>query len=52
LAVTTVPHLAILDRNGHQSGGAVDDIMPLGDMAEKWRAMGWNGHWKISAAKG
>lgn len=38
--------VAILDRNGHQSGGAVDDIMPLGDMAEKWRAMGWD-LWEI-----
>jgi len=38
--------VAILDRNGHQSGGAVDDIMPLGDMAEKWRAMGWD-VWEI-----
>ena len=34
--------VAILDRNGHQSGGAVDRIMPLGDMADKWRSFGWN----------
>ncbi len=34
--------VAILDRNGHQSGGAVDRIMPLGDMADKWRSFGWD----------
>ena len=34
--------VAILDRNGHQSGGAVDEIMPLGDMAAKWIAFGWD----------
>lgn len=34
--------VAILDRNGHQSGGAVDQIMPLGDMADKWRSFGWD----------
>ena len=34
--------VAILDRNGHQSGGAVDWIMPLGDMADKWRSFGWD----------
>lgn len=34
--------IAILDRNGHQSGGAVDDIMPLGNMAERIAAFGWD----------
>lgn len=34
--------VAILDRNGYQSGGAVDDIMPLGDMGDKWRSFGWD----------
>ena len=38
--------VAILDSNGLQSGGAVDDIMPLGDMADKWRALGWD-VWEI-----
>lgn len=34
--------VAILDRNGHQSGGAVDGIMPLGDQAARWEAFGWD----------
>ena len=34
--------VAILDFNGHQSGGAVADIMPLGNMAAKWEAFGWD----------
>lgn len=34
--------IAILDNNGHQSGGSVEDIMPLGDMADKWRSFGWD----------
>lgn len=41
--------VAILDYNRHQSGGAVDDIMPLDPVADKWRSFGWdvwevNGH--------
>jgi len=34
--------IAILDNNGMQSGGAVQDIAPLGDIAAKWRAFGWD----------
>jgi transketolase len=34
--------VAILDNNGMQSGGAVKDIAPLGDIGAKWRAFGWN----------
>jgi len=34
--------VAILDSNGMQSGGAVSDILPLGDVSEKWRAFGWD----------
>lgn len=34
--------VAILDRNGHQSGGAVNDIMPLGNMAERIASFGWD----------
>jgi transketolase len=38
--------VAILDRNGFQSGGAVGDIMPLGDQAARWRSFGWD-VWEI-----
>lgn len=34
--------IAILDRNGHQSGGAVNDIMPLHDVAAKVESFGWD----------
>lgn len=34
--------VAILDNNGMQSGGAVDSIAPLGDIAAKWAAFGWD----------
>ena len=34
--------IAILDNNGMQSGGAVGDIMPLGDVAAKWASFGWD----------
>lgn len=34
--------IAILDHNGVQLDGTVDDIMPLGDIAAKFRAFGWN----------
>lgn len=46
-AIISAPHfkagnlVAILDRNGHQSGGAVDEIMPLGNIAERIAAFGW-----------
>jgi transketolase len=33
--------LVIVDYNGVQLGGAVDEIMPLGDLSAKWRAFGW-----------
>jgi len=47
-AVMAAPHLrldnltVILDRNGHQQTGSNDEIMPLGDAAEKYRAFGWH----------
>ena len=34
--------LAIVDANGLQAGGKVEDIMPLEPLAEKWRAFRWN----------
>ena len=34
--------LAIVDYNRFQAGGAVDDVMPLEPLAEKWRAFRWN----------
>jgi transketolase len=33
--------LAIVDYNGVQLDGAIDEIMPLGDLSAKWRAFGW-----------
>jgi transketolase len=33
--------VAIIDHNGSQSDGAVDEILPLGSMSEKLRAFGW-----------
>lgn len=37
-----VDHLiAILDHNGVQLDGTVDEIMPLGDIAAKWTSFGW-----------
>jgi transketolase len=41
--------IAIVDWNGIQNDGPVDQIMPLGDLAGKWRSFGWetkeiNGH--------
>src|SRR5215510_14411084 len=36
--------LAIVDYNRFQAGGAVDDIVPLEPLAEKWRAFRWNVH--------
>ena len=47
-AAMAAPHFkldnltVILDRNGHQQTGSNDEIMPLGDAAEKYRAFGWN----------
>jgi len=34
--------LAIVDYNRFQAGGAVDDIVSLDPLAEKWRAFRWN----------
>jgi transketolase len=32
----------VLDRNGIQQSNTSDEIMPLGSLADKWRAFGWN----------
>jgi len=34
--------LAIVDYNRFQAGGAVDDVLPLEPLVEKWRAFRWN----------
>jgi len=34
--------LAIVDRNGWQATGKVDDILPLDPLKEKWRSFRWN----------
>lgn len=41
--------ISVIDYNGQQIDGAVDDVMPLGDLKGKWDAFGWltfemNGH--------
>jgi transketolase len=33
--------VAIVDRNGLQQTGSGEEIMDLGDMAQKWRSFGW-----------
>lgn len=33
--------IAVLDNNGVQLDGTVEEIMPLGDVAAKWEAFGW-----------
>lgn len=33
--------IGIVDYNGQQIDGAVDDVMPLGDLHAKWKAFGW-----------
>jgi transketolase len=33
--------LVIVDYNGVQLDGTLDEIMPLGDLGAKWRAFGW-----------
>ncbi|MDY0078013.1 MAG: transketolase [Bacteroidales bacterium] len=33
--------IATIDYNGQQIDGAVDDVMPLGDLAAKYRSFGW-----------
>ncbi|MGL5437625.1 MAG: transketolase [Lachnospiraceae bacterium] len=34
--------IAILDHNGVQLDGTLEEIMPMGDLAAKWRAFGWH----------
>lgn len=34
--------IAILDNNGVQLDGTLDEIMPMGDIKAKWEAFGWN----------
>ncbi|WP_349365484.1 MAG: transketolase [Nitratireductor rhodophyticola] len=36
--------IAIVDRNGYQLDGKVDDVMAIEPLAEKWRAFGWEVH--------
>lgn len=36
--------VAIIDRNGFQLDGAVDDVMGIEPLDEKWRAFGWEVH--------
>ncbi|MDI4664074.1 transketolase [Xanthobacter autotrophicus] len=36
--------VAIVDRNGFQLDGAVDDVMGIEPLDEKWRAFGWDVH--------
>jgi transketolase len=34
--------VAVVDANGFQAGGSVEEILPLEPLAEKWRAFRWN----------
>lgn len=34
--------VAIIDNNGVQLDGTLEEIMPMGDIAAKWAAFGWN----------
>lgn len=34
--------IGILDNNGVQLDGTLEDIMPMGDIQAKWEAFGWN----------
>ncbi len=34
--------VAIVDQNGFQSGGSVEEILPVEPLADKWRAFRWN----------
>lgn len=36
--------IAIIDRNGFQLDGAVDDVIGIEPLDEKWRAFGWETH--------
>ncbi len=33
--------IGIIDYNGQQIDGSVDDVLPLGDLRAKWEAFGW-----------
>jgi len=33
--------IAIIDRNNIQIGGDTEKVMPLGNLADKWRSFGW-----------
>ena len=34
--------IATIDRNGQQIDGATEDVLPIGDVAEKFRVFGWD----------
>lgn len=36
--------VAIIDRNGFQLDGAVDDVIGIEPLADKWRSFGWETH--------
>lgn len=36
--------VAIVDRNGFQLDGAVDDVIGVEPLAQKWRSFGWEAH--------
>lgn len=36
--------IAIVDRNGYQLDGKVDDVIAVEPLADKWRAFGWEVH--------
>lgn len=36
--------VAIVDRNGYQLDGKVDDVLAVEPLADKWRAFGWEVH--------
>lgn len=36
--------VAIIDRNGYQLDGAVDDVMGIEPLDDKWRSFGWDVH--------
>lgn len=36
--------IAIVDRNGYSLDGAVDEVMGIEPLADKWRAFGWDVH--------
>jgi transketolase len=36
--------VAFVDRNGLQTDGPTEDVMPLDPLPDKWREFGWNAH--------